>query len=185
MRFKTLAAVVAALGAVALAPSVASAQAPTQQCVFNPYKICWNDGNAPITRSASNSLGSGKQLTTTPTLYRDGSLWVDSFGQNSNWFYGTRPKQFVVVLDNMGRQIWVTRVFENATLCGVMDPSCASSRRETFFQSLPAVVAQYATDLRIYASDSPSFINMRESVKIAIQYANDIAPVIKAIVALM
>jgi hypothetical protein len=185
MRIKTLAAVVAALGAVALVPGAAQAQTQTQQCIFQPSKICWNDNSSPITRSAGNWLGSGKYLATTPTLYRDGSLYVQSYGQNNNWFYGMRPNQFIVVLDSNGRQIWVSQLFQNATLCGVMDPSCGSSRAENFYQKLPQVVAENAADLKIYQSDSPSFAATRDWVKNAIATANDLLPVIKQIIALL
>ena len=45
-----------------------------------------------------------------------------------------------VAVDNQGRAIWVSQVFNSATLCGVMDPSCASQRRETFSQQFPDAV---------------------------------------------
>jgi hypothetical protein len=185
MRIKTLAAVAAALGAVALIPSAAQAQAPPEtQCITAPSLICWPQ-NGPITRSTFTQLGFGKYLTTTPTLYRDGSLYVDSYGVNDNWFTGSRPNQFIVVLDNRGKQIWVSQLFQNATLCGVMDPSCSSRRREVHYQHLPEEVAQYAADLKIYQSDSPSFAATRDWVKTTIATANDLLPIIKAIIALL
>jgi hypothetical protein len=96
-----------------------------------------------------------------------------------------RPKQFVVVLDNQGRAIWVSKVFANQTLCGLLDPSCPSWRRDIFTQVFPERVAHHAADLQIYQSESPEFTNFRENIKTAITVAKDIAPEVMAIIGLL
>jgi hypothetical protein len=179
-RLRTAVAGVAVLGAVALVPAAAQAYStPTQSCTFTPYKYCYNDGGSPLARSNSQDIGSGKHMTSDVTEFRNGLLTVDSWSKNDNWFYGMRPKTLVVAVDNMGRAIWVSQVFNSATLCGVADLSCASQRRETFTEQFPDAVGHYAADLRIYHADNPNYVNLRNSIIDGIKAAGDIAQEIK------
>ncbi len=180
MRIKTLVAAVATLGAMALVPSAAQAyDTPTRQCSYLPYKFCFNDNGAPISRSKEEDLGANKWLTTKPTLYRNGLMTLDSYAQNRSPFWGMRPKTFIVAVDEKGRAIWVSKVFENRTLCGVFDLSCASFRRENFVEQFPASVAHYATDLQIYHADTPSYADLRAAMLNAIKSTGDIVQAVK------
>jgi hypothetical protein len=183
MRFpRKLAALSAVLGAVALAPAAAQAYStPTESCHFTPAKTCVNDGGAPLARAKSEDVGSGKHLTTNATLYRNGLLMVDSFGQNSNWVGGLRPRTMVVAVDDQGRAIWVSNIFASQTLCAVPDFSCASSRRETFSQQLPDAVGHYAADLQIYDGDAANYVDLRNRIIDGIKATGDIAAEIKAV----
>lgn len=177
---RSLLAGIAVLGAVALAPAAAQAyDTPTQQCYFTPYKICANDGGSPVTRKNTQDIGSGKKLETTATQYRNGLLMVDSWAKNSNWFGGMRPKTLVVAVDNRGRAIWVSQVFTSATLCGVMDVSCASQRRETFSEQFPEAVGHYTAHMQIYHADNPNYVDLRARLIAAIKATGDIAQEIK------
>src|SRR4051794_35255204 len=172
----------AVVGAVALAPGVAQAYTtPTQSCHFTPSRSCVNDGGAPLARSKSEDVGAGKHLTTNATMYRNGLLMVDSYGQNSTWFGALRPRTLAVVVDNRGGAIWFSQIFASQTLCGVMDPSCASNRRETFSQQMPDAVGHYAADVQIYDGDAANFVDLRNSFIDAIKAAGDIAVEIKAV----
>ncbi|WP_028067092.1 hypothetical protein [Solirubrobacter soli] len=179
-RLRTAAAGIAVVGAVALVPTAAQAYStPTQSCTFTPFKYCYDDGGSPLARTNSQDIGSGKHMTSTATEFRNGLLTVDSYAKNDNWFYGMRPKTLVVAVDNMGRAIWVSQVFNSATVCGVTDPTCASQRRETFTESFPDAVGHYTADLRIYHADSPNYIDLRNRTIDAIKATGDIAQEIK------
>jgi hypothetical protein len=176
-----LASLTVLVGISAFAPPAARADhGPTRQCTFFPIKWCHNDGGSPIQRSKADDVGWGKGIETTATLHRDGNLAVDSYGRNSNWFGGLRPRTLVVVVDEGGRAIWVSQVFESRTLCGVLDVTCASNRRETFVEAFPAAVGHHAVDVRIYHADAPNYVDLRNSVIDAIKSAGDIAEAVKA-----
>jgi len=172
----------AVLGAVTLAPGVAQAYStPTESCHFTPSRSCALDGGAPLARSKSEDVGSGKHLTTNATLYRNGLLMLDSYGQNTNWVGGLRPRTMVVAVDDQGRAIWVSNIFASQTLCAVPDWSCASSRREMFSQQLPDAVGHYAADLQIYDGDAANFVDLRNRIIDGIKAAGDIAAEVKAV----
>jgi hypothetical protein len=169
----------AVVGAVALVPTAAQAyNTPTQSCTFNP-KVCFDDGGSPLRRTNAQDIGAGKHVTSTATEYRNGLLVLDSYSKNDNWWYGMRPKTLVVAVDNQGRAIWVSQVFNSATLCGVVDPSCASQRRETFTQQFPDAVGHYTAHLEIYHADNPNYVNLRNSIIDAIKASRDIAQEVK------
>jgi hypothetical protein len=166
--------------AVALVPSAAQAYSgPTQSCTFTPFKVCVNDGGSPLTRTNAQDIGAGKHVTSTATQYRNGLLMLDSYSKNDNWWYGMRPKTLVVAVDNQGRAIWVSNVFNSATLCGVADLSCASQRRETFSQQFPGAVGHHTAHLEIYHADNPNYVNLRNSIIDAIKATGDIAQEVK------
>jgi hypothetical protein len=171
---------VAAAAALALVPAAAQAQdPPTQSCYFVPYKICANDGGAPLNRSNTQDIGSGKKMESRVTQYRNGLMMVDSWAKNTNWFGGMRPKTLVVAVDNQGRAIWVSQVFTSSTLCGVLDVSCASQRRETFSETFPEAIGHYAASLDIYHADNPNYVDLRSRLIDAIKATKDVAQAVK------
>jgi hypothetical protein len=165
--------------AIVAPPDARADHGSTQQCVFIPYKSCYDDGGAPVERSRSDDVGHGKHLETAATLFRDGNLMVDSHAINRNWFGGLRPRTLVVAVDNAGRSIWVSQVFASQTLCSVPDLSCASERRETFSEGFPQAVGHHTADLRIYHADAANYVNLRNAFIDAIKSAGDIAQAVK------
>jgi len=144
-------------------------------------EICANDGGSPLERSNTQDIGSGKKMETRATQYRNGLLMVDSWAKNTNWFGGMRPKTLIVAVDNKGRAIWVSQVFTSATLCGVMDVSCASQRRETFSETFPEAVGHYTASMDVYHADTPNYVDLRARIIQAIKAAGDIAAEVKAV----
>ena len=124
-------------------------------------------------------LGAGKHHTASATQYTNGPLFVDSFSKNDNWFYGMRPKTLVVSVDARGNAIWVSHVFNSATVCGVMDPSCASQRRETFSENEPAAIGRNAVRLDIYHADNPNYTDLRNQLIDLIKAGVDVAQEVK------
>jgi hypothetical protein len=124
-------------------------------------------------------IGYGKHVESRATQYTNGLLMLDSFSKNDNWWYGMRPRTLVVNVDSAGRAIWVSPVFNSATICGVMDPTCASQRREFFNAGYPAAVGQHTARLDIYHADNPNYINLRNSLIDAIKAGGDVAQAVK------
>jgi hypothetical protein len=150
-------AAVAVAGAVAAAPAAANA----------------------ATGYNAQDIGSGKHVTSNATQYSNGLLMLDSFSKNDNWFYGMRPKTLVVSVDNHNNAIWVSHEFDSATVCGVMDPTCASQRREYFSESEPAAIGRNTVRLDIYHADNPNYVNLRNQLIDAIKAGVDVAQEVK------
>jgi hypothetical protein len=155
---RTLLAGLAVLGAVAVAPAAA---------------------NATVTGTNNEDVGYQKHMQTSATEYTNGALFVNNYLKNDNWWYGMRPQTLVVTVDANGNAIWVSKVFQSATVCGVFDPTCASQRRETFSDSAPPAIGQYAHHLDIYHADSPNYRNLRNDLIDIIKSGTDVAQAVK------
>ena len=155
---RTLVAGLAVLGAVAVAPAAA---------------------NATVTATLNDDIGYKKHMETTATEYTGGGLVVNNYLKNDNWFYGMRPQTLVVSVDSAGHMIWVSKVLQSATVCGVLDPSCASQRRETLTDGAPGVIGQNTDHLDIYHADSPNYRNLRNDLIDVIKGGTDVAQAIK------
>jgi hypothetical protein len=90
-----------------------------------------------------------------------------------------RPQTLVVSVDSRGRAIWVSKVFQSATVCGVFDPTCASQRRENHTDYAPAAIGQYTTRLDVFHADSPNYRNWRNDLIDFIKSGTDVAQAIK------
>jgi hypothetical protein len=145
------------LGAVAAAPAAANA----------------------ATGYVGTDLGAGKHHTASATQYTNGLVTVDSWSKNDNWWYGMRPKVLVVSVDSRGNAIWVSNSFNVPTLCGVMDPSCASQRRDYFSQYEPAAIGRNTVRLDVLHADTASYTDMRASLIAAIKAGVDVAQEVK------
>jgi hypothetical protein len=139
--------------------------------VYNPA--------AEIRVSKSQEVGSGKQMTTDATLYRNGSLVCDVYTKNDNWDSGLRGRILVIPYDEGRRAIWISQILSCTTRCSVPDFSCASSGRETLTEQFPDVVGKYAEGMDIYQADAASFVDLRNRIIEGIKAAADIAQEIK------
>ena len=155
---RTLLASLAVLGAVTAVPAAA---------------------NATVTGVNNESIGYKKTMETSATLYTSGQLAVNNYLKNDNWFYGMRPQTLVVTVDANGNMIWVSDVLQSATVCGVLDPSCASQRRETFFNGSPSAIGQHAHHLDIYHADAPNYRNLRNDLIDIIKSGTDVAQAVR------
>jgi len=135
--------------------------------------------HAQVTGTNNADVGYQKHMQTTAKEYTNGVLMVDNYLKNDSWWYGMRPQTVVVSVDNRGRAIWVSKVFQSATVCGVLDPTCASQRRETFNDSRPAVIGQNTTRLDIFHADNPNYRNLRNDLIDVIKSGTDVAQAIK------
>ena len=155
---RTLIAGLAVLGAVAVAPAAA---------------------NAAVTGTLNDDVGYQKHMQTTVNESTNGLLMVNNYLKNDNWWYGMRPQTLVVTYDGYGRAIWVSKVFQSATVCGVLDPTCASQRRETFSDKAPDVIGVHARSVQIYHADMPNYRNLRNDLIDFIKSGTDVAQAIK------
>jgi hypothetical protein len=157
LSLRSAVAALAVAGAVAAAPAAANA----------------------ATGYNAQDIGSGKHVTSSATQYANGLMMLDSFAKNDNWFYGMRPKTLIVSVDANNNAIWVSHEFDSATVCGVMDPSCASQRRETFSEAEPAAIGRNAVRLDIYHADNPNYVNLRNQLIDVIKAGADVAQEVK------
>ena len=135
--------------------------------------------HAQVTGTNNSDVGYQKHMQTTAKEYTNGVLMVDNYLKNDSWWYGMRPQTLVVSVDGQGRAIWVSKVFQSATVCGVLDPTCASQRRETHSDSRPAVIGQNTARLDIYHADNPNYRNLRNDLIDFIKSGTDVAQAIK------
>jgi hypothetical protein len=156
-----LALVIAAVGA---APAPAEAATCRQQTLFGPGLGC----------AQTDAVGNGKTIATTTALSRRGLLVVSSHAINRHVTEGLRGRVLVVVLDRRGNHIWVSQEFQHPTLCSRLDLFCASSRRSTFTEPMPAVIGQNAAWMDIHHADGGSFRDLRESVINGIRTSEEI-----------
>jgi hypothetical protein len=155
---RTLVASLAVLGAVAAAPAAA---------------------NATVSATNNQDIGYQKRMQTTATQYTNGVTMVNNYLKNESWWYAMRAQTLVVTYDNAGNAIWVSRVFQSPTVCGVLDPTCASQRRETHTDYAPAAIGQHAAGLDIYHADSPNYRNLRNDLIDFIKSGTDVAQAVK------
>jgi hypothetical protein len=130
----------------------------------------------------ASEVGWGKRMESTATLYRDGTLVLNSMTKNDSWVAGLRGRTLIIVRDDGGRAIWVSQIFEDPTRCSVPDVSCASWGRYTFVQHLPAAVGIHAAGLDVYHGDEPVYADLRARIIEMIKTAVEIADAVKAVV---
>jgi hypothetical protein len=136
--------------------------------------------------SGRRELGFAHWGRSRATMYRNGLLVVDTELHNDAWFFGFKAEGFVVPVDNEGRAIWVSQLFQPATICGVTDPECASNLTHNYAEHLPAEVGAEVQGLDIYLANVPQFGDMdlmRQQVIDAIKAAGEIAGAIMGIIA--
>ena len=124
-------------------------------------------------------LGAGKHHTASATQYSNGLVTVDSWSKNDNWFYGMRPKTLVISVDARNNAIWVTNSFNSPTVCGVMDPSCASQRRDFFSEQEPAAIGRNTVRLDVMHADTASYADVRAPLIATIKAGVDVAQEVK------
>jgi len=107
----------------------------------------------PLRADKTDVVGYKKTVTTTATLYRDGTLMVDAVTDCNNNFHGLRGRIMVVVLDQGGRAIGVTQEMRCTTRGGILDIFTPSSGRDNFAQKFPEIVGQAAANLEIFHGD--------------------------------
>ncbi len=133
-----------------------------------------------LTASRSSEVGWGKRVESSVSLFRDGTMVLDSMNRNDNWFGGLRARTMIVVSDDRGRAIWVSRIFQDPTRCSVPDFSCASNGRITHVENMPAAVAEFGVRLDIYHGDEPNYVDLRNALIDFIKALVDVAAALKA-----
>lgn len=109
-------------------------------------------------------VGHDRTMTTEGKLYRNGLMTCSVYTKNNNWFGGLRGKLFVVVKDDHGRAIWVSKEFKCTTRCSVPDMSCASYGQDLFSEQFPEQVGLHAGAVDVYQADTASFLDLRKQV---------------------
>jgi hypothetical protein len=135
---------------------------------------------AVVTISKLNeNVGYAKTMSTVGTLYRSGQAVCSVYTKNDNWTGGLRGKVLLLVVDEGGHAIWVSREFAAATRCSVPDPACASYGQETFRDDFPEAVGRYGARVDVYQADTPSYRDLRNELIDGIKAAGDIAQEVK------
>jgi hypothetical protein len=136
-------------------------------------------GPQPIRRQELTEVGWGKKMDTTAILYKNGTLTVESFQKNDNWFGGLRGRILVLCTDANGNNISISDVLECATRCAVPDFSCASYGTTNFVNNFPEAVGKHATSLDILQADNPNYVDLRNAFIDAIKAIGSIAQEVK------
>jgi hypothetical protein len=126
-----------------------------------------------------DQVGWNKTMTSDVTLYNNGELIISTLCQNGAYTSGLRGQVLIVAVDAQNQAICVSQVLQCATCCAVLDPSCASVRRQTFTEQWPDVVSQYTVRLDVYQADQPNFVNLRDTFVSNICSVIDQSPALK------
>jgi hypothetical protein len=135
-------------------------------------------GEIPPHREAIE-VGWGKKMDTTATLYRNGTLTVESYQRNDNWWDGLRGRILVLCIDAQGNNIWISDVLECPTRCSIPDVSCASYGTMNFVNNFPEAVGKYTTRLDILQADNPNYVDLRNQFIDAAKAIGDVAIEVK------
>jgi hypothetical protein len=133
----------------------------------------------PIRHQEAAEVGWGKKMDTTATLYRNGTLTVESYQKNDNWFGGLRGRILVLCIDAQGNNIWISDVLNCPTRCSVPDVSCASYGSVNFVNNFPEAVGRYTTSLDILQADDPAYTDLRNDFIDAIKAVHEVAGPVK------
>jgi hypothetical protein len=108
------------------------------------------------------------------TMYRNGSLVVNTKSKCDAPISGYRPNTLIVAVDGQGRLVWASQTLHGDTLCAVLDPTCNSSGTDTFQEQWPNEIAQIVTRLDIFPSDNGIYGKWRQQIKEAGEAADDL-----------
>jgi hypothetical protein len=133
----------------------------------------------PITHREDAEVGWGKRMNTTAILYRNGTLTVESYQKNDNWFGGLRGRILVLCIDANGNNIWISDVLNCPTRCSIPDFSCASYGTVNFVNNFPEAVGKHTQRLDILQADNPNYVDMRNAFIDAIKAIGAIAQEVK------
>jgi hypothetical protein len=120
-------------------------------------------------------VGWGKRMDTTAVLYRNGTLTVQSYQKNDNWFGGLRGRILVVCIDEHGNSIWISDVLSCPTRCSIPDVGCASYGTSSFVNNFPEAVGKHTTRLDILQADNANYVELRNQFIDAIKALGSIA----------
>ncbi len=133
----------------------------------------------------SEGVGYKKHMSVSATLYRNGSLGVETFVKNDNWTGGLRGRALIAFIDGAGRAIWVSEPIHCSTACSIWDASCASYRRENWWQQHPEPAGRFTERLDIYMGDNFNAVDLRNQMIAVVKGAKDVyaelAPFIAAL----
>lgn len=141
------------------------------------------DRYAPLTTSKDESVGDGKRLSTTATLYRDGLLVLDVFSRCTHPFEPLQGDVAIVAVNAAGRAHWVSEIVECSTAAGAFDPSHPSQWRESFSRRFPEPVARGTARLEILQANRPGLTEFRarlvDGIKEGVGIADDVAEALR------
>jgi hypothetical protein len=120
-------------------------------------------GPQPIRRQEVAEVGWGKKMDTTAILYKNGTLTVESYQKNDNWFGGLRGRILVLCIDANSNSIWISDVLVCPTRCSIPDVSCASYGTTNFVNNFPEAVGKHARSLDILQADNPNYVDLRNA----------------------
>jgi hypothetical protein len=105
-----------------------------------------------IEASRIDAVGYSKTMTTTATLYRDGTLVCKVFTDCQDPFHGLWGRVLIMIVDKDSHAIWKSEPFNCATRGGTLDVFTPSSGQESFTQTVPSEVARRAIRIDIHQS---------------------------------
>jgi hypothetical protein len=132
-----------------------------------------------ITQQEDTEIGFGKRMNTTAKLFRNGTLTVESYQKNDNWFGGLRGEILVLCVDAQGYNIWISNVLQCPTRCSVLDPSCASYGMSNFVNNFPAAVGRDTASLDILQADRANYVKLRDQSIAGIKALGDFVGAVK------
>ena len=133
-------------------------------------KICEQEKKSkiPICVSRTRSVGGGKSMTMTATLYRNGKSVVEVDAHcDGNW-HGLWGRVLAVVRDGDGKACGATNLLHCTTRGGTVDPFFPSSETDIFHLEFLENVARKAVTLDIYQANGGTFEGLRKHLPEAV-----------------
>ena len=118
----------------------------------------------PLEVHKSETVGSGKTMSTHATLYRDGTIFCEIYTDCDNPTHGLRGRALLLVLDRDER-VLATFQIAATTRGGLLDFFTPSSGQETHTYSVTQEVAARAARLEVWQADEAQFGNVVKQVE--------------------
>lgn len=140
---------------------------------------------AELIVTEGDRVAPGRTMTTTATLYRDGTLKLENTSKSVHFTRGLRGHSLYVILLQNDKALFLSEVHYPPTVAGQGDWFGDSTVKRTYTESVPAVIAAAVNRMDIIHNSGDlhgQWERHRTTIKGAVKDAAEISAEIKKIV---
>ena len=133
----------------------------------------------PIKVSETASSGSRRRIECNASLFKNGEVIIEATSTCDNNHFGIEGAHvWLILIDDKGNILWVTKQFKCKTVGGRWDPTTPSSHHDVFHETIPEEVASLISNIDILFESGPN-PDSRSRLIEAIKTADEIGQKIK------
>lgn len=133
----------------------------------------------PIKVSETASYGSRRRIQCNASLFKNGEVIIEATSTCDNNHFGIKGAHvWLLLIDEKGNCLWVTKQFKCKTVGGRWDPTTPSSHNDVFHETIPGQVASLVSNIDILFESGPN-PDSRSRIIEAIKTADEIGQEIK------